>query len=97
MAYEKYLAYKNRQKIALKYDAGKNRCVVGGFGRDRETITNICMFSFKCIRPAVTTMEKNKMRNVFFCSVMTFSRGLKDLKDQGFILEQVSSHGRTMR
>ncbi len=94
---EKYLVVIGEQVACVRYSLRNGETVIGGNVRFRETYERIIVGYFTDRLPRIRFMQKNKVRYTFTISKKKFDDGMKSLREQGFTVERVQSHGRMMR
>jgi hypothetical protein len=94
---EKYLVVVGEQVACIRYGLRNGETVVGGNARFRETYERIIVGYFTDRLPRIQFMQKNKVRYTFTISKARFDRGMQSMRDNGFTVERVQSHGRMMR
>jgi len=94
---EKYLVVVGEQVACVRFDLRKGETVVGGNARFRETYERIITGFFSDHVPRIRFVQVNKVRYTFTLTKKRFDAGMNSLREQGFTVERVRSHGRLMR
>lgn len=94
---EKYLVVVGEQVACVRYDLRNGETVVGGNARFRETFERIIVGFFLDHVPRIKFVQVNKVRYTFMLTKKKFDAGMNSMREQGFTVERVRSHGRMMR
>ena len=94
---EKYLVVIGEQVACVRYDLCNGETVIGGNARFRETYERIVVGFFLDRVPRMRFIQANKVRYTFTQNKARFDAGMKSMREQGFTVERVKSHGRMMR
>lgn len=97
MSYIKYIVQDGGVEIAIKFNMERQKLILGGMLKNLGRIVDLSCEYFDTDIIDYSHPQSNKLRGVIDCDLKKFLAGIKKMKEDNLLIQQVASHKNLMR